>query len=112
VLVVRGDSPAFSIGGENALFQGLRALRRSGGTALASDPAEYMAEWAALGRAGVFLEPSCAVGVSVGRRLVAAGERVVVIASATGLKDTARLVDGAAPAVLPADLDALAARAA
>jgi threonine synthase len=107
VLVVRGDSPAFSIGGENAIWQGLQALRRSSGTALASEPAEYMAEWEALGRMGIFLEPSSAVGVSVGRRLAAGGGRVVVIASATGLKDTARLTDGVAPVVLPLDLDAL-----
>jgi threonine synthase len=112
VSVVRHDSPAFSIGGENAIWQGLHALRGSGGTAVACDPAEYMAEWRSLGRAGIFLEPSSAVGVSVGRRLAAGGKRVVVVATATGLKDTARLTSGAAPTVLPPSLDALAAQAA
>ncbi len=87
--VERRPSPAFSIGSDNATWQGLDALWASSGLALAVDPPTFMAEQAALARGGVLLEASSAVAVAVARRIVAAtGSRVVAIATASGVKDS------------------------
>jgi threonine synthase len=83
-------SPAFSLGEERPCWQGLDALWRSGGTALPVESAEILAEHRRLAAEGLFLEPSSAVGVAVGRQLLQEqGELVVTIGTATGLKDLA-----------------------
>ena len=86
--VVRGDSPAFSIGSDVAVWQGLAAIWWSDGLALSSEPAEFMYERAALAQEGILLEASAAVGTAVGRRLAReSGGVVVALGTATGNND-------------------------
>ncbi|MCC3775389.1 pyridoxal-phosphate dependent enzyme [Streptomyces sp. UNOB3_S3] len=85
-------SPAFSLGESRPVWQGLDALWGADGAALAVPTEEFMAEHRALAARGLFLEPSSAVGVAAARRVArerAGGGPVVVIGTATGLKDTA-----------------------
>ncbi|GGR19513.1 pyridoxal-phosphate dependent enzyme [Streptomyces netropsis] len=88
--VVYRPSPAFSLGEERPTWQGLDALRRSDGSAVAVPTEVFMAEHRALGAQGLFLEPSSAVGVAAARRLVREhGGLVIAVGTATGLKATA-----------------------
>ncbi|MFF4226340.1 pyridoxal-phosphate dependent enzyme [Streptomyces abikoensis] len=93
VSVDPSPSPAFSLGESRPVWQGLDALWGADGTALAVPTEEFMAEHRTLGARGLFLEPSSAVGVTAARRVLrhaaAGGGPVVVIGTATGLKDTA-----------------------
>lgn len=80
-------SPAFSIGSTNPSWQGLNALWRTGGTAIAVDVADYMAEYRDLpATTGIFLEPSSVVAVVAARRVLADARRVVALGTGGGLK--------------------------
>ncbi|MFV8127290.1 threonine synthase [Streptomyces syringium] len=94
-------SPAFSLGEERPTWQGLDALRRSGGSAVAVPTEVFMAEHQSLGAQGLFLEPSSAVGVAAARRWVREhGGLVVAVGTATGLKATAG-IRGVEPTTIP-----------
>ncbi|MFF5131599.1 pyridoxal-phosphate dependent enzyme [Streptomyces syringium] len=94
-------SPAFSLGEERPTWQGLDALRRSGGSAVAVPTGEFMAEHRSLGAQGLFLEPSSAVGVAAARRWVREhGGLIVAVGTATGLKATAG-IRGVEPTTIP-----------
>jgi threonine synthase len=98
----REPSVAFSIASLLPSWQGLWALRRTGGSAESASNAETMAAQQHLARLeGVFPEPSSAVAFAVLPSLVRDGrigadETVVVVGTSTGLKDVA-----ATDAVLP-----------
>jgi threonine synthase len=98
----REPSVAFSIASLLPSWQGLWALRRTGGCAESASNAETMTAQQDLARLeGVFPEPSSAVAFAVLPSLVRDGrigadETVVVIGTSTGLKDV-----GATDSVLP-----------
>jgi threonine synthase len=91
----RRNSVAFSIASTISATQGLRALRESRGEALCVEDDEIMSMQLRLAAAeGIYVEPAAAaslaaVGQLVGRGQVGPDERVVVVASSTGLKDPA-----------------------
>jgi threonine synthase len=98
-----GSSVAFSTATPVATWQGVHALRSSGGAAAAvRDDAEVLrAQLHAARTEGLYLEASAAVSFPVLQALVARGEVserdvVVVLGTSTGLKDV-----GATAAVLP-----------
>jgi threonine synthase len=108
-------SVAFSTATPVGTYQGLAALRGSGGTAVAvPDDDEILDAQALAGRtAGLYVEAASATCFPAVRRLaaegaIAPGETTVVIATASGLKDVdttaARLAD--VPVIAPT-LDAL-----
>jgi threonine synthase len=88
-------SVAFSTATPMGTYQGLEAIRRSGGTAVAIPDDELILAAQALAARveGVFLEASAAVGLPAVRRLAEHGkidgeaETVVLIGTSTGLKD-------------------------
>ncbi|MFK8850880.1 pyridoxal-phosphate dependent enzyme [Streptomyces sp. Ac-502] len=81
---------AFSLGEERPCWQGLDALWRSGGTAVAVAEKEFVAEQRRLAEQGMLLEASSAVAVSVARRMLRElPELVVAIGTATGMKELA-----------------------
>ena len=88
-----GDSIAVSIDIPRSTAQALLALRRTDGIAVALGDAEIAAARAALARReGLFVEASSAAAFAAVERLGAAGkfgrnDSVVVIATASGLKD-------------------------
>ncbi|MFI1496738.1 pyridoxal-phosphate dependent enzyme [Streptomyces platensis] len=85
--VAAGPTVAFSLGEERPCWQGLDALWRSGGTAVAVDDEAISAEHRRLAAEGLLLEPSSAVGVAVARAEARrSGALVVAIGTATGLK--------------------------
>jgi threonine synthase len=74
----------------------LRALRRSGGVVVAVAEAEIMPALAALGRLGLFVEPTAATaGAALTRLLydgtIAAGETTVAVLTGSGLKAADRI---------------------
>ncbi len=78
---------AFSLGEERPCWQGLDALWRSGGTAVALDDEAILAEHRRLAAEGLVLEPSSAVASAVAWDLVRRpGVLVVAMGTATGLK--------------------------
>ncbi|KOG66161.1 pyridoxal-5'-phosphate-dependent protein subunit beta [Streptomyces griseoflavus] len=78
---------AFSLGENSPCWQGLDALWRSGGTAVAVAEKEFLAEQHRLAQQGLLLEASSAVAVSVARRMLREQpELVVAIGTATGMK--------------------------
>ncbi|MFE6739657.1 pyridoxal-phosphate dependent enzyme [Streptomyces tubercidicus] len=82
-----GRTVAFSLGEERPCWQGLDALWRSGGTAVAVDDEAIMAEHRRLAAEGLILEPSSAVASVVARAEARTpGALVVAIGTATGLK--------------------------
>ncbi|AIA07530.1 pyridoxal-phosphate dependent enzyme [Streptomyces noursei] len=82
-----GPTVAFSLGERRPCWQGLDALWRTGGTAVAVDDEVTMAECRRLAAEGLLLEPSSAVAVAVARTLVTGPDAVVVaIGTATGMK--------------------------
>ncbi|MGW7578074.1 pyridoxal-phosphate dependent enzyme [Streptomyces sp. NPDC054765] len=88
--MARGPTVAFSLGEERPCWQGLDALWRSAGTAVALDDDAIVAEHRRLAAEGLVLEPSSAVGSAVARDLARTpGVRVVAIGTATGLKGLA-----------------------
>ena len=96
---------------------GLRALRaatETGGAYVAVPDSAIVEAIAELGRdAAVFAEPAGAAAyagllTAVGRNLLAAGDRVVVLNTGNGLKDVARAMDAAGePLVIEPSLEAL-----
>jgi threonine synthase len=116
VEVVRTDSPAFSIGSDNANWQGLHSLWQTEGLAIAVPPEEYVHECARLAREeGLLVEISSAVAVRVARDLAErTGSRIVALATATGLKDSAWVAAGTTSAPLDSptldDLEGAGAR--
>jgi threonine synthase len=113
--VPAGPSAAFSIASPVGTYQGLAALRASGGEAVAvPDDAEILSHQALAGRAeGLYLEAASALAVAAVGRLAAAGrigahETVVVIGTSSGLKDVGATAAGlpAVPVIEP-DLTAL-----
>ncbi len=94
--VPAGPSVAFSIASPVGTYQGLAALRASGGRAIAvPDDDTVLAAQAEIGRAtGLYLEASAAIGLPALDRLAASGElrpeeTVVMVATSSGLKDPA-----------------------
>src|SRR5207247_1354387 len=104
---------AASIGATRSTFQALTALRASGGAARTVDNDALVTWQRALAREGVYTEPSAAAPLEAVRQLraegrITAGDSVVVVATAGGLKDpdvTARAL-GDVPVVV-ASLDAV-----
>jgi threonine synthase len=106
------DSIAASIGATQATYQALHAIRMSGGTAVRVSDDELL-QWQARLAAveGLYAEPSSIAALAAVRRLradgvIAAGESVVSVMTAGGLKDVAPTArrQGELPLV-PADLD-------
>ena len=87
--VVRHDSPAWSIGNTYAFFQGLHAIRVSGGYAMAIPQEEYLAERERVGREnGLHVEISSAVAIAAARRIAeTASGLTVAVSTSTGIKD-------------------------
>ncbi|PBC86592.1 MULTISPECIES: pyridoxal-phosphate dependent enzyme [unclassified Streptomyces] len=78
---------AFSLGEERPCWQGLDALWRTAGTAVALDDEAIGAEHRRLAAQGLILEPSSAVGSAVAREPARTpGTLVVALGTATGLK--------------------------
>lgn len=111
------QSVAFSIATPVGTYQGLDALRRSGGTTVSvGTDAEIMAMQARVAASeGLYLEASSVVALIAAQRLADSGwvlpeETVVAIATSSGLKDVGATSAGLPePAVLPANLPALCA---
>jgi len=83
---------ASSIGATRSTFQALTALRASSGAARSVSNDALLGWQRALAREGVYAEPSAAAPLEAVRRLraegrIAAGDTVVVVATAGGLKD-------------------------
>jgi threonine synthase len=112
---MRLNSPtiATSIGAPRGTFQALDALRRTKGLAVTAGD-DAILEWqATLGRLeGFWLEPSAAaslvaVAQLVEKGVIARSDRVVILATAGGLKDPARAAASMPPVpVVTADIDA------
>jgi threonine synthase len=103
---------AFSIGSGTASWQGWRAVRDSGGTALAVPEEEIIPMQLAFGaETGIYLEAASIVGVVAARRVAAEADGpVVVIGTSSGLKDPATTANALPPApTIPVDADALVA---
>lgn len=87
-----GERPrALSVGGATTGAHGLRALRESGGTAVAVDEADMARATRATAGEGVLPEPASALAPAAVRRAaeagdVAAGETVVAVVSGAGVK--------------------------
>lgn len=87
-------SNAYSAAAPTGTFQALRAIRESGGTAIAvSDPEIADAHRLLREREGLYVEFSSAMPLAGLRRLVAAGkiapdEQVVLLLTSSGLKDS------------------------
>lgn len=89
VTVPHHPSPAFSIGASQPTWQGLNALWRTAGEAVAVEVDHYMDEHRLLSRAGgLFLEPASVVAVVAARRLLRKDStlRVVALGTGSGLK--------------------------
>jgi len=107
--VTVGDtgSPAFSIGATNPTWQGLNALWRTGGEAIAVDVDDYLFEHARLPTTtGVHLEASSVVAVVAARRVLGGARRVVALGTGSGLKDLTGDQLRTVP-ITPAGLEAL-----
>ncbi len=87
--VVRHESPAWSIGNTYAYWQGLNAIRTSGGYAVAVDQDRYLAERERVGnKNGLYVEISSAVAISAARAIAeSASGLTVAISTSTGIKD-------------------------
>ena len=87
--VVRHESPAWSIGNTYAYWQGLNALRTSGGHAAAIDQDRYLAEREQVGHEnGLYVEISSAVAIAAARDIAASASGLTVaISTSTGIKD-------------------------
>ena len=112
---IRRNAPtiATSIGAARGTFQSLDALRRSGGCAVTVEDSAMLRWQAALGREeGLWIEPSSAASLVAVEALVAEGairrdDRVVILATAGGLKDPATAASAMPEVpVVPNGLDA------
>jgi threonine synthase len=115
--VQAGTSLAFSIATTIATEQGLSAVRRSGGTAVAgADDSRLASEQRRLAQStGLYLENASVAAVAACRELgelgwIRGGETIVIMGTSSGLKDTtataARLPDVPLIEPSPASLDA------
>ena len=110
--VTAGSSVAFSIASPYGTWQGLAALRQSGGEGVRLTDEGIFEAQRALGREeGIFVEPSSATALTAvmqlaGRRALDPDQTVVVILTSGGLKDpgASRTWLPAVPAA-PGDLD-------
>ena len=110
--VTAGSSVAFSIASPYGTWQGLAALRQSGGEGVRLTDEGIFEAQRALGREeGIFVEPSSATALTAvmqlaGRKALDPEQTVVVILTSGGLKDpgASRTWLPAVPAA-PADLD-------
>jgi threonine synthase len=113
VRVEASGSQAFSVATQQGTFQALRAIRETGGTAVAvGDEEALRAQRDLREREGLLVELSAAMPLAAARRLASAGwlapgERVVLLVTSGGLKDL-EVTDrrGELPAAEP-DLSAL-----
>lgn len=94
--------------------QALQAAEESGGRIVAVDDDQILAAQRCLAREGVWVEPASAAGLAGLISLIRAGElklrgqKVVVVCTGHGLKDSEIVTSRAsAPALLPANLEAL-----
>jgi threonine synthase len=106
--VIAGDAPVHTMADSITVGQprdgtaALAALAQSNGIAVAVDDREIIAAVRSLAaRFGVFVEPSSAAGFAAFERLlqrgtIKAGQRVVFLATGTGLKDLRPVLDPAA----------------
>jgi threonine synthase len=99
--VAGGSSVAFSIASPVATYQGVAAIRESGGRAvIVDDDGEIMAAQRRIASGeGLYLEPSAAIVVPALERLVAEGDiasddTVVVVGTSSGLKDVGETAAG------------------
>ncbi len=110
-----GTSVAFSIASPLATYQGVRALRESGGTAVVvSDDAEILkAQRRLAGSEGFYLEASAAIALPALQQMCDAGglgrdETVVILGTSSGLKDVGTTAASLPEVpVIPPTLDAL-----
>lgn len=110
VKVERRPSPAFSIGSEYAIWQGLHALERSGGSAVSLLESDYMDEQRRLGvDQGLAVEVAAAVAVAGARKIAPDVDGITVaMSTAAGTKDPVLLSrDGAPAQTIPGDLEAV-----
>lgn len=107
--VGRRPTVMFSIGTPMGTFQGLKAITDSGGTAIGSDDEAALGMQLTLARSeGLYAEASAIAGLTAATRLrqrgvISEDETVVVVLTATGLKDpdsTARALP-AVPVIEP-----------
>jgi threonine synthase len=112
---VRLNAPtiATSIGASRGTFQALDALRRSNGVAVTASNDQILDWQATLARdEGIWLEPAAAASLAAlaqlaERKMVKPSERVVILATAGGLKDPFRAETKMAPVpTVPCDFDA------
>jgi threonine synthase len=91
VEIEEGPTIAYAIGSRVSSALGMRALRESGGVAVALRDDETRAAQAALARRGIWQEASGAIGLAGLRQLVAAGRRfdgpLVCVSCSSGFKD-------------------------
>jgi threonine synthase len=89
------ETAAVSIGATRGTYQALDIVRRSGGTALTIGNDEMMRWQSALASSeGLFVEPASATGLAAVEQLahtgrIGAGESIVSLLTASGLKDSA-----------------------
>jgi len=86
------DSVAFSISGDISSFQGLKAIKESGGLAETATDQEILLMQRELGRDGIYAEAASATTLAVIKKLVDQGEIdrdevVIAIVTSSGLKD-------------------------
>ncbi len=90
--VAEEDSVAFSIAGDVSSFQGLKAIKESGGLAETATDQEILTMQKKLGRDGIYAEPASATSLAVIKKLFDQGmldpdDVVVAIVTSSGLKD-------------------------
>lgn len=109
-------SVAFSIASPVATYQGVQAIRETGGTSVVvDDDARILAGQFELAAAGLYVEASAAICLPAVAELAAVGrilhsDLVICIATSSGLKDVGTTADTlpSVPTITP-DLDELAA---
>jgi threonine synthase len=89
--IEEGPTIAYALGSRVSSALGMRALRESGGEAVALADDETRSAQRALAQRGIWQEASGAIGLAGLRRLIAAGRRfdgpVVCVACSSGFKD-------------------------
>lgn len=88
----QGETRALSIAGRRSTPRALKAVLDSGGTAVQIDDADMSEAHHALGRQGLFVEPSSAMAAGalptlIERNAIHADEHAVVLITSSGLKD-------------------------
>lgn len=94
-VVEGGASVAFSIASRYGTYQGLTALRRSGGIGVrVTDEGVFEAQRALAREEGLFVEPSSAAALTAllqlhARKAIDPGQTIVLVLTSSGLKDPA-----------------------